>query len=245
MTQRIDDLCVNSDISPNDQMFTGDRGHYFRVGQSALDCISRSLEAAQVPRQNIQEILDLPCGHGRVLRYLRASFPGARIIASDVVREGVEFCVRVFGAHPAYAGEDPASIPLERDTFDLIWVGSLFTHLDAPRWTPFFDVFRRTLRPGGVLVFTTHGRTSYDWMVRGVVDYGLPDGGSAMVQNGYERAGFGYTPYSESRPYGHSLSSPAWVIDRIGNVTKMRLVLFCERAWDNHQDVYACVRESN
>ena len=82
-------------------------------------------------------------------------------------------------------------------------------------------------------------------MVRGAVDYGLPDGGSAMVQTGYERAGFGYTPYSESRPYGHSLSSPAWVVNRIGNVTKLRLVFFCERAWDNHQDVYACVREAN
>ncbi len=42
--------------------------------------------------------------------------------------------------------------------FDLIWVGSLFTHHDPDRWDVFFDLLGSSLADGGVLVFTTAGR---------------------------------------------------------------------------------------
>jgi SAM-dependent methyltransferase len=238
-----DHLHIKTDISPNDKMFTGDREHYFGVGQSALRCINLSLQAAHQPLHGVRDILDFACGHGRVLRYLRAFFPGAEIVASDMDRDGADFCARVFGAHAVYAVEDPASIPLEPYLFDLIWVGSLFTHLDAPKWIAFLEFFRRCLRPGGALVFTTHGHTTYDWMMRGIVDYGLPEHRAPDVRAGYERQGFGYADYSESQSWGHSLSSPAWVVNQIVSVNGLRPVHFSERAWDNHQDVYACIRE--
>jgi hypothetical protein len=78
--------------------------------------------------------------------------------------------------------------------------------------------------------------------VRGIVDYGLPHRESATVRFGYEHRGFGYVDYSNSRPYGHSLSRPDWVTNRITALVGLRLVHFAEAAWDRHQDVYACVR---
>ena len=44
---------VSRDISPNDEMHVaGNESHYFRVGQSALECINCSLQAARLPAGN-------------------------------------------------------------------------------------------------------------------------------------------------------------------------------------------------
>jgi SAM-dependent methyltransferase len=230
-------------ISPNDQMFEGDEGQYFAIGRSALECISCSLHAASLPANNVGRILDLPCGHGRVLRHLKAAFPGAKITACDLLHDGVNYCATTFGAAPVYSDEDPSKVRLESDTFDLIWVGSLLTHLNAGRWTGFLELFRRSLRPGGVLVFTTHGRRAYDWWVQEVVDYGLPYWRKTAVLFAFERTGFGYADYLTSGSYGLTLSRPDWVFRQIDRVPRMRLAYFSEAAWAEQHDVYACVRD--
>src|SRR5258708_14501308 len=148
-------------LSPKDEMFEGNEAHYLGVGESALECIRRSLAAAEVPEHRVRRILDLPCGYGRVLRYLRAEFPEAEITACDLQHEGVDFCAQTFGATPVYSHWDPAKIPLPDDWFDLIWVGSLLPHVDAEHWDAFLRLFRRVVRPGGGLVFSTPRRKTF------------------------------------------------------------------------------------
>src|SRR4051812_20897648 len=60
---------VDLRVDPHDAMHVGDGEHYLRVGLSAMRCIRAA--TAGTPRR----ILDLPCGHGRVLRMLRAAYP--------------------------------------------------------------------------------------------------------------------------------------------------------------------------
>lgn len=222
-------------IAPPDQMFLNEE-HYFRVGRSALEWIDRALEAAHKPGGEVRSILDLPCGHGRVLRYLKGAFPQAELTACDLLKDGVDFCAETFGARPVYSDEDPTKIALERDAYDLVWVGSLLTHLDAQLWPTFLKVLCSGLRPGGVLVFTTHGRHTYDQFVR---QNALPP----SVVYSYERTGFGYADYAGAAGYGNSLSSAAWVFGQVERLDEIRLVLFSERAWDRNQDIFACVRE--
>jgi hypothetical protein len=63
-------------ISPRDRMVRRSTAeHYFRVGLEALQYIQVAVVAAGTGAPN--RILDLPCGHGRVLRMLRAAFPKA------------------------------------------------------------------------------------------------------------------------------------------------------------------------
>ena len=47
-------------------------------------------------------MLDFACGHGRVMRTLKAAFPDALLTACDIDRDGVDFCARTFGAAPVY-----------------------------------------------------------------------------------------------------------------------------------------------
>jgi len=231
-------------ISPRDEMLGGDEPHYFRVGQSAMECIEVSLRSAGKDPFDVKRILDLPCGHGRVLRYLRAGFPDAQITACDVLRDGVDFCASEFGAIPVYSQDDPTRIPLDPEQFDLIWVGSLFTHFEAGLWQSFLQAFQSWLAPGGVLIFTTHGRQAYDWAAKGAKTYELDHRGTLSLLYNYETRGFGYAKYPGSENYyGVSFSDPAWVLRELLKLEQLRIVHFAEKALDRHQDCFACIRE--
>lgn len=235
---------LNRTISPNDQMFAAGReDHYFSVGTSAIDCIRCALLAAKRTHDDIKQILDLPCGHGRVLRHLALEFPQAKVTACDLLRDGVDFCAQVLGAVPVYSHEEPGAIPLPRNNFDLIWVGSLMTHFEHALWPKFLDFFRSCLSPKGVLAFTTHGRRMRQNMVENHYDYALPRHLRADLLFQYEQTGFGYIHYVGSDSYGVSLSSVPWVCQQILKVPDFQLVHISEMAWDDHQDLFACMRQ--
>jgi SAM-dependent methyltransferase len=152
---RLDESKVIRTVSPDDDMFDRSLDEYIETGREALRLIS--LAALAVPKTGFQRILDLPCGYGRVLRVLRAAFPRSEITACDLDKRAVDFCAETFGAVTAYSDRDPSRIMLSGQ-FDLIWCGSLLTHLDVDHWTGFLDLFERVLAPYGVLALTTHGR---------------------------------------------------------------------------------------
>src|SRR5437667_3593839 len=152
---------VMEDIAAADEMFTGDAEAYFSVGRSALRCINVSMVAAGIEAVSIRTILDLPCGHGRVLRHLRETFPHADITACDLRRDAVDYCAKTFGARPLYSDEDVENIAFAPNSFDLIWVGSLLTHLRADHWLDFLSLFQCALRVGGLLIFSAHGREAF------------------------------------------------------------------------------------
>ncbi|WP_373458513.1 class I SAM-dependent methyltransferase [Neorhizobium huautlense] len=83
-------------------------------------------------KKELKRILDFPCGHGRALRYLRAAYPDADIFVSDINEPGVEFCRTQFGARPFRSYVELENTELT-PSMDLIWCGSLLTHLDERR----------------------------------------------------------------------------------------------------------------
>ena len=235
---------VNEDISEQDGMFDGSRDHYFSVGQSARYSIEVARMAAGI--ETFDNILDLPCGYGRVLRHLQVAFPGAQLTACDINRDGVDFCAATFGAVPVYGHNSPGEIQLEGN-YDLIWVGSLLTHLDESRCSAFLAHFHANLRPKGLLVFTLHGRTVADRMRAQISNYGLDLTGVSQVLQRYATEGFGYASYPVATPavgedYGISLASPCWAYNQIQKLPDMQLVNYTEKGWDNHQDVVSLRR---
>jgi SAM-dependent methyltransferase len=226
------------DISPDDRMCVTTPGNYFRVGLAALELVKFGLGAVGKPEPHA--ILDLPSGYGRVLRMFKAAFPHARLTACDLNRDAVDYCARTFGAVPAYSTEDPAEIDLDAG-FDLIWCGSLLTHLDADRWAGFLSMFERHLLPGGVLIFTTHGRVMREKMQSGRRRFAIQDSGRSLLRN-HGRRGFGFEPHLHSAGgYGISLSSPAWVCAELEEHRALKLALYIEGGWHPDQDVVVCL----
>jgi SAM-dependent methyltransferase len=236
-------LGVAPEIAPDDEMFLGDRQHYFDVGDSALRCIENALRCAHRRKETIGRILDLPCGHGRVLRFLRKGFPQARVTACDLNRPGVAFCAATFAAEPVVSVADVAQIPLPGE-YDLIWCGSLLTHLPRAQCAAFLDRFQRVLAVGGVVVFTLHGRSYEQTLVDGRDRSQLTAGQTAALLAEYRQTGFGYVDYTDGSGYGFSLAHPSFVLANLIAAPGWRLVGYHERGWDQRQDVIALQKES-
>ena len=215
--------------------------HYFAVGRSARECIDASLAAAG--KADVRQILDFGCGHGRVLRVLRRMFPAAHITASDIDRDGVDFCARRFGAVGVYSDTDAAAVAFE-DDFDLIWAGSVFTHIDKEAWSAFLSRLRDSLASDGVLVFTVGGPYVEQKIRSGENDYGLGQPTATSALSDYAASGFGYGDYPGTNGYGIAIASPQ-AGQRLVEQAGLRMVNYQPKGWDNHQDVYACVRAAN
>src|SRR5262249_37176933 len=125
---------VAQEIAPDDEMYYSGKDWYFSVGVSALRCVLHGLTISRVAQ--VSSILDLPCRHGRVARHLRAAFPRIPITFADVNRSGVDFCASRFDGVGVYSDPDLSRVDFPT-RFDLIWVGSLFTHLDLYRTKSF------------------------------------------------------------------------------------------------------------
>lgn len=227
---------VIPDVSPNDVMYTTDPDYYYHWGKQAVRCIARFLLLAG--KSEVRSILDFPSGHGRVIRALKAAFPDARLTAGDLDHDGVDFCGRMFGAATVYAQEDPGGIEIG-DRFDLIWCGSLLTHVDASRWRGFLELFAHALEPDGLLVFTTHGEIIANTLRRGELEFPLPSIPDLVER--FDTDGFAYQDYINQSGYGISLSSAGWVGGLLHRWPELRLQAYIDGGWNGHQDAYACI----
>ena len=228
---------VDTRISPHDAMYVGDGEHYFSVGLSAIEAVEGAITAAATDAP--ERILDMPCGHGRVLRFLARRFPDAELASCDLDAGGVRFCAQRFGAAPVESSLDLRRLSLP-GPFDLIWCGSLATHLAAEDVHQLLTLFSEALAPRGLAVVTTHGASVADALRSEAADYQLEPDAVRTVLNDYDATGFGYADYPWSPGYGVSVSSRAWTEEAAAKAG-LRVARFEERSWDGHQDVVALV----
>lgn len=224
---------VNSTVSPSDDMYWADTTNYLYIGLTAMRCIERILE--KVPGLQIKNVLDLPCGYGRVLRFLVERFPNARFTACDLNRDAVDFCARTFHVCPAYSSEDLRSLNLG-EQFDLIWCGSLITHLDSPRIQDLLCFFGRHLSANGVVVLTAHGDEAIKYL-----DTGFTADFPQMLRE-YRETGFSYRRYRWLDNYGISLTSSEW-IRKEASLAMLREIDFEEHVWGGDHDLFAFGRQ--
>lgn len=217
------------DIDDSDGMFEGNLEHYRDVGVSALSQIERSLRGRPEP----ERILDLACGHGRVTRFLRARYGSAEITGCDLDEAGTAFVAKAFGAKQLRSEPDFSRFEVG-SKFDLIWIGSLVTHLPEYQTRALLDFLDRHLAPSGTVVLTSHGafveKRLLTW------NYGLPDDAVRGLLADCRMEGYAYRPYPGSRGYGVSLTRREWFAQTVSE-GPFRLEAYRERGWDRHQDV--------
>lgn len=219
---------------------TPDEESYLRAGKSVASTVRVALELAGLSPESI---LDYGCGHGRVLRWFQSFWPNADLTAADVTPDQIEFCARTFGANPFLIDKpfDEVELP---SSYNLIWLGSIFTHMDSTGWRSLTDSLIKHIRPNGLLCFSFAGRHVYKLLESGdrfrINDKHEPDVREAISD--YESSGFGFFSQRESQgqTWGRSIVKPEWVLhshfERDGKV-----VLFSEQAYAGRQDII-CVQ---
>jgi trans-aconitate methyltransferase len=223
---------IDKTLSPRDHMYNTGPDWYFTVGVDGIRVILRALAVSNIGE--VTRILDLPCGHGRVARHLRAAFPRADITFADIDTDGADFCAGQFRGTAVHSQPDLSQVALG-DGYDLIWIGSLFTHVDEARaetWTRFLC---KRLSPRGVLVATLHG----NWSKEVQHKYGkmIGDAEWEQIMAGYEATGWGYARYPGDDDYGVSLCKASTVIALASRIEGVRILGYNERAWAGNHDV--------
>jgi hypothetical protein len=141
----------------------------------------------------------------------------------------------MFGARPLYSHEEPDQVVFD-ETYDLIWAGSFFTHLDERRFIGFLSVCESALEDDGLFIFTVHSAGHIESF-----GYREVQEGEAQMLRSYEAEGYGYFQYP-GQNYGDALASPAWVTKQLERLPRLRLLTYSIRGWHGYQDLIACVR---
>ena len=232
---------VDCTLAADDDMLSSPHpqqvAEYLEIGRDAIDNIALALMLAGI--EEVSSALDMACGYGRVLRHLKAFLPAARLLACDVEPERVDFCTKTFGVDGCLSKADPEQMGFER-AFDLIWCGSLLTHVGEPRFRGYLELFARSLADPGVAVVSLHGRFAPVHQLRRW-KY-LPDADFERIESDFREHGFGYLDYPAGHGpglegYGISVASPAYVLGLVESMPDVRILGYRERAWDDHHDV--------
>ena len=214
-------------------MFDGRVEHYFFCGESALRVLRAaiSLTAIDVPKR----ILDYGAGAGRVTRWMKAAFPDSKIHACDLREGDMAFLRTTFGIEAWTVGKDAGGLTVPV-SYDLIWVGSVITHLSEADAVQLFEKLLSFCNPGGLLALSFHGQTAIDRQDKTDFRY-IHDPGWHQIKAGYAGNGYGYADYHGQVAYGISVCTPSWMVRMIRATAVVRLVLLGERLWANHHDV--------
>lgn len=100
-------------------------------------------------------VLDFGCGCGRLLRFFAHAAARWKAYGADVNADLAEWCSEN-GMEVVTSKLEPP-LPFDDGAFDLGYAFSVFTHLDETASRSWMAEMGRLVRPGGILLITTHG----------------------------------------------------------------------------------------
>lgn len=137
--------------------------HELRYNLNQIQAFEAVLNRHDLSLRNFSSILDFACGPGRLTQYLRWLAPQAEIFGCDVDEDSVVECKRKCPGGHFYTNDIRPPLIYEDKKFDFIWSYSIFTSLTEASHQVWLKELARTLKPGGVMLHTTH---SYEYLKR-------------------------------------------------------------------------------
>jgi len=228
---------ISTQVHKNEHSYLKNNSqHYLNVGLSALNCIRNAIITAD--NSPPKSILDFPSGYGRVLRFLTAAYPDASIACMDIDPIAVKFCEKHFGVKSSLSDVDFSMLEMEF-SFDLIWCGSLVTHITESQTRSLLQFFYQHLNSNGLCVFTTHGKQVEQLLQTRHLTYSLQSQQIDLLIETCKQTGYAFTEYEPSRGgYGFSLSSDEKIRSIALESGNWECTCYEPHGWDNHQDVY-------
>jgi SAM-dependent methyltransferase len=135
---------------------SADAEGFLELGRRGARSIEDVLARHGFALRDLEALLDFGCGCGRVLRHWRG-LEGVAVHGTEMSAYLAEECRRCVPF--ATVGVNRAAPPLgyADASFDLVYALSVFTHLHEDLQKAWRDELRRVLKPGGLLLITTHG----------------------------------------------------------------------------------------
>jgi len=224
------------EINPADWMAKGKTSDwYFTRGYEALALIIYECKRFGL---SPKRILDFGCGHGNVARMLAAWFRNSNVIGQDVNPDWLSWVEQTIGIETRVSPEHIQDVDLDRGEFDLIWVGSVFTHIPAASSIHLLERFKRGLSEQGLLIFTCAGQAVFETFRPGHEPF-LDEASALTASRDFIFDGYGFASYQNGRypDWGRALVRFDWMFERL-RTAGFTLNGFHARGW-GRQDVYS------
>lgn len=177
---------------------------YMAGAEQFVDILEAAVKEAGRDWDAIGRALEIGCGYGRIVRRLSRRLPGERIAVCDMIEEGARFTASEFGATQVPVME--RAHPKPSDTYDLVYLLSVYTHLPRAVVHANLADVARALKPGGIVVFTIHGQGSAEqaeryeqfWLDKPAVLAALAREGYYYARYPYYTADYGLTWFSRA-----------------------------------------------
>ncbi|MBC3542183.1 class I SAM-dependent methyltransferase [Rufibacter sediminis] len=137
---------------------------YLAGGRKDMAAMLSILNQANETPLTLTKVLDLGCAAGRMLRHYPCLTDTTELWGSDINAKYINWCQQNF-EDPFYflTNTTAPHLPFEDNSFDLVYCGSVFTHITdtADAW---LMEIRRILRKGGYAYLTIHDEHTLDLM---------------------------------------------------------------------------------
>jgi len=140
--------------------YSNDGEKYLIAGERDVATLFETIEAAgrNVPDQS--SILDFGCGSGRMVRWIPKHRQNAKVFATDIDGNNIAWCRGNLRPEiNCMVNTTVPHLPFEDRTLDLIYSGSVFTHIEDTTESWLAEL-RRILKPGGLFYVTIHDHST-------------------------------------------------------------------------------------
>jgi SAM-dependent methyltransferase len=200
---------------------------YRDTGRSHAEVYARVI-AENRPAGHL-DILEWGCGPGRIIRHVRDCLPGydVTLTGTDYNANSIAWCSRHVPGINFAVNDFMPPLPFADASFDVAYNFSVFTHLSEPAQKAWAREMLRVLKPGGLLISSTHGDFYRDRLAQ--------DNEAARYENG-ELIVQGH--YEEGKKWFLALHPPRYVReDLLAGFTDVRTIAVAEES-NLHQDLW-------
>ncbi|MBV8520277.1 MAG: class I SAM-dependent methyltransferase [Acidobacteria bacterium] len=192
--------------------------NYFQNGLEQYELV-KHIAAWRASRP--ARMLDFASGYGRLTRFLVHEHLADSVTVSDILEGGMEFQAGQFGVRTILSTQNPEEFAAP-ETYDVIFVASLFTHLPPATFTRWLRRLAQFLTKDGLLLFSVHDES--------IAPEGVADG-------------IAFASYSESRvldanDYGSTWVTESFVREQVRGIGAEWACVRLPRALSDWQDVY-------
>lgn len=176
--------------------------------------------------KNSFTLLEFASGYGCVTRHLVNVISSTRLVSCDIHKNAVDFIKNFFGNDVLLSVSNPSNF-IENAKHDVVFALSFFSHMPITTWGLWLRALFQSVKPGGVLIFTTQGYLSR----KHFGDPIIPD------------SGFWFKPDSEQKDidvneYGQTIVTRQFVSGCVNQMLNREIYIFREAFWWGHQDLY-------
>jgi SAM-dependent methyltransferase len=130
---------------------------YFEIGKKHADIIAdlvnEHIRAGEI------HVCEWGCGPARVIQHLvnLPKYTKVHLLGTDYNKETIAWCQRHVKGIEFIPNRLEPPLSIGSSTLDCVYAISVFTHLSKEMHYLWIDELFRVLKPGGLLIFTTHG----------------------------------------------------------------------------------------